>query len=260
MKMLVIPDIHNRIGVVDKILATEKGYDKVIFLGDYFDGFGDTPSRIREVAEWLKPKLWDDNFICLYGNHDISYFFGQICSGWSYPKNEVIHSVLAPTDFKRLNFFWQAQGWLFTHAGLHPMYLPPTWKESTVTTRNLKNYLMKETEDCLTRLQIGGEHWFYRCGDSRRYQPLGIKAGGILWCDVREEFEPVPNIRQIFGHTPSSRYPILVAGNLKRMSGLEVLTEAIAPKNGWDVCLDCHLAYYGVLDDGALTIKPSPSV
>lgn len=255
MKILIIPDIHHRIHIVDTILNTEKGYDKVIFLGDYFDRFHDSPDEAAEVARWLKPKLWDKNFVCLYGNHDVSYLYGQICGGWSYSKNQVIHSILKAQDFKRMKFFWMAQGWLFTHAGLHPDYLPTLWKDKDITMPNIKKFLNVESERCERQLEIGGEHWFYRVGSSRG----GISPiGGILWCDVREEFEPVPRIPQIFGHTVQKPYPTFVAGELKRMNSIEVLQGSISPKDGWSVDLDCHLAYYGVLEDGNLTIKRTP--
>lgn len=40
MRVLVIPDIHQRIVKTDSILTAEEGnYDKVVFLGDYFDSF-----------------------------------------------------------------------------------------------------------------------------------------------------------------------------------------------------------------------------
>ena len=51
MKTLVIPDVHQRINNVEWILENEKGYDEVVFLGDWFDSFFDPP----KVAGFERP-------------------------------------------------------------------------------------------------------------------------------------------------------------------------------------------------------------
>lgn len=30
-----------------------------------------------------------------------------------------------------------------------------------------------------------------------------VMLGGLFWCDFRQEFEPVPGLTQVFGHTAS---------------------------------------------------------
>ena len=53
MKYLILPDVHNRWEKVEKIIKSVKS-DKVIFLGDYFDDFGDNPQIIADVADWYR--------------------------------------------------------------------------------------------------------------------------------------------------------------------------------------------------------------
>ena len=53
MKTLVVPDIHNKIDVVQKILDKESSVDEVIFLGDWFDDFNDNVNDVVEVAKFL---------------------------------------------------------------------------------------------------------------------------------------------------------------------------------------------------------------
>jgi len=49
MRTLIIPDIHNHIENADYWLTNEE-YDRVVFLGDYFDHFGDDVNDVRGGA------------------------------------------------------------------------------------------------------------------------------------------------------------------------------------------------------------------
>jgi metallophosphoesterase superfamily enzyme len=53
-----------------------KKYDRVVFLGDYFDDFRDTPESGRATAEWLRTNVRDSRFTFLHGNHDLARMFG----------------------------------------------------------------------------------------------------------------------------------------------------------------------------------------
>lgn len=80
MRTLVIPDVHQRIGRIDKALNKE-GYDETIFLGDWFDTFAKPPyvATISETASYLKDLILKhprrNSFIFLLGNHDLSYIY-----------------------------------------------------------------------------------------------------------------------------------------------------------------------------------------
>ena len=71
MRTLIIPDIHQQIEHVDELLERESGnYDRVTFLGDYFDSYDDSTSIIR-TANWLKDKIENyPDWTSLLGNHD----------------------------------------------------------------------------------------------------------------------------------------------------------------------------------------------
>jgi len=50
MRTLIVPDMHNR---VDKVvrLITEIPHDRIVFLGDYFDDFHDTEHIAEKAAK-----------------------------------------------------------------------------------------------------------------------------------------------------------------------------------------------------------------
>jgi hypothetical protein len=266
MKILVIPDLHNMIKLADAIIAKEGDADKCIFLGDIWDQINDNPDDAYHVAEWVRSRIFDDRFIFLWGNHDITYGFRNQripCAGYSIEKDIAIWKVLNEECWRRWKFFWIAQGFLFTHGGLHPNYLPPHWKEKDITATNLKTWLSRESEKCLIELNmIQGEHWFFRAGEYRCPTNSGIEAGGILWCDAYHEFTPVPRLSQIFGHTPRHEWPLIIFGEsgLGRINSCETTKIDIEAKDYWNVCLDCHSKFYGVVENGILRIKSSPNI
>jgi len=53
MRSLIIPDIHHHTENADYWLNSQR-HDRVIFLGDYFDNFGDNESDARLTARWLR--------------------------------------------------------------------------------------------------------------------------------------------------------------------------------------------------------------
>lgn len=266
MKVLVIPDIHNKIELADAIIRLEGDADRCVFLGDIWDDFNDTPEIAYKVAEWVRSRIFDKRFVFLWGNHDVAYGFRNrclMCSGYDLEKDLAIWKVLNNEHFARWKFYWFAQGFLLSHGGLHPNYLPPVWKESDINTPNLKQYLAQEEEKCRVKLDMDeGYHWFFLPGDARFIPKRGIEAGGLLWCDSREEFIPIPKLAQVFGHTPYKEWPVIIYGDtgLGRISGPEVTKISIEAKDCWNVSLDCRLKFYAVIQDGALRIKQSPSL
>lgn len=259
-KTIVIGDIHNRIREVDSILAKES-FDKVIILGDIFDDFDDTPTQAMDSARWVKAHVHDERFTFLWGNHDITYGFlnrNIPCGGYSMEKDCAIWTILNQDDFRPWKFFHFSDGFLFTHAGLHPRFLPPIWKKKDVTQNNLTQFLSQESKRCLDELNNpNGQHWFFLAGDARCLPKRGLGPGGILWCDAREEFEPIPDLAQVFGHTYHPKYPTIIYGKDKgmRLTSEECFGFPIYHEST-NILLDCHMACYGILEDGAITLKP----
>lgn len=193
---LVIPDIHDNIDKVAKILNLFPNVDSRIFLGDWFDSFK-KPSA-KETVYYLKTHIIDDpKNILLFGNHDIQYTrpcqAQLICSGFTLQKEYEINCVLFQEDWKKFRTHVWINNWLLSHAGFHAekLNIPSGSPLST------KEYIDGALNHAEVMLHNGATHHLFRAGVSRGGSE---NYGGITWCDFRE-FEPIPGVNQIVGHT-----------------------------------------------------------
>lgn len=191
-RLLVIPDIHTYHEPVEAIIARARP-DVTVFLGDYFDQFHDSPQENRVTAQWLKQSLAQPNRVHLWGNHDTHYAFpGEhtICGGYTRPKDKAINEIITAEEWCRLRLYHLAEGFLFTHAGLHRHFVP--------ANRSLEEFLAQTEREALRCLRGKTFHWSLTPGYIRSGWQI---YGGITWCDW-DEFQPVPGVNQVFGHTP----------------------------------------------------------
>lgn len=219
-RTLIIPDIHTKIGFAEEIIEKENP-DKIVFLGDYFDNFSDSPEIAYQVAEWLKKSLRDPKRTHLIGNHDMSYLSnGKFpCSGWDGAKQMFINKV--EIDWTKLQYFTFVDDWLCTHAGLSYEF----YKAFNVNNLNVKNFLLLMKEKYEFRLNM--------CSGFRGGQD---SYPGILWCDYGE-FVDIPNTKQIFGHT---------YGKVRKLE--------IKDTNSEHICIDTWLQYYAIYEDGIMKV------
>lgn len=228
-RILVVPDIHDQVEKVERILSSFT-YDKVIFLGDYFDSWTGTPKDAAKTAQWLIANFSNPNYTFLLGNHDLFYLYGEFpCSGNTFEKFRAIDNVIEDDRVKFNSYFklchWIGD-WCLSHAGLHK-----TWFEhpiSGITQSNTEELCKKALESIWSSsdpILLAGRS---RGGPQR--------VGGIVWLDW-SEFEPIENVNQIVGHT----------------AGKEV--RAKAGTASLNFCIDTHLNHVGVLEGGAFLIK-----
>lgn len=226
MKTLIIPDIHTNFSVVDKVVEKEKA-DRVCLLGDIFDQFYDTPQQNREAAKWLKGCGYD----WCYGNHDLSYGFlnpDLKCSGYTVAKDFAINETMNLTDWEKGKFFIWVDDWLLTHAGLDVRHVPPLYG------KEFKVWLDDQNTKARALLNSQENHWFWMAGKARGGS---CQVGGLTWCDFDREFEPIPELRQIFGHTPQAE------------------PAYYKHKGSENICLDTHLNHYILMEDGDYQVK-----
>lgn len=222
--ILVIPDIHHKTLRADIIIRHEQP-DKVIFLGDYFDDFGDSRHDAQDTANWLLSNIDNPNYIFLFGNHDISYSYSNRwakCAGYSQDKDIAINEIMNQYVWNKFKWFHFEENFLFSHAGVHLDLLESKMGKGRSLSA-IKDYLNKESSNAFEALASGNKHWFFQAG----YIRGGCdKIGGLVWCDKRE-FKGIPGLKQIVGHTPIDE-----------------------PKNHEDVIfLDTHLNHYLLIND-----------
>ena len=208
MNIIAIGDVHNHWVEAEQIASL---YDKthlVIFTGDYFDDFGDTAQDAIQTAQWLKASLGRPNRIHLMGNHDINYSYlnylkddsGHIqniynCSGYSMTKDDAINRIMTNEDWDKIKFSHFANGFWFTHAGIHPHWFehPMLGMDNGI----IKQKIAKAEEDYHNRI------WNEIIGAVGRCRGGSQRVGGILWCDDFQEGHVSRGLRQAFGHTPT---------------------------------------------------------
>lgn len=225
MKTLLIPDIHTHVDIAIKMIQSEP-HDRAIFLGDWFDEFGDdqdiaakTATRLEAAIEGRK----DDIF--LLGNHDVMYLFSEssavtACSGFTEAKARAIRAAIDIKKVReRFRLYTEIDGYFISHAGLHPFH---------------DKYMLRHNpETILAMLAEGKVAQCLRAGVSRGGN---IRVGGIDWLDWNE-FEPIPGMNQICGHTPAA----------------EVRYREGKDSKNW--CIDTQLRHYAVIDNGVVKIK-----
>lgn len=128
MRVLVIPDIHLKTWIFDRaedILKDGKA-DRAVCLMDIPDDWGmefqidrykETFDRVIEFAKVYPDTLW------CYGNHDVSYPWGKLESGYSVYAESTVLSKLREfedilPDSAQLAFMHRIDNVLFSHGGL----------------------------------------------------------------------------------------------------------------------------------------------
>jgi len=253
MKTIIISDLHNRVDWVEIALSSPvlKPYNRVIFLGDYFDDYHDTTRIATNSAEWLKQSLYEPNRIHLVGTHDLWYRFPNNrfipASGNSWEKAYAIRSVLTDEDWNLLKLFHYEQNFLMTHAGvsshlinsyvaqreyIYSKYTHIVHNEKVLdlnTQEVIDKIIKPATDEALIDISNNKSNPWLDAGYARGgRQPVG----GIIWLDWNAEFEPVPGLNQIVGHTE-----------------MKVPTQKITD-DSINYCLDTRNHHIGILEDG----------
>ncbi len=199
LKTLIIPDLHLRHRWAEEVIARHPA-DQVVFLGDYFDNWGDSPHENIEAARWLHGSLKEPNRVHLWGNHDLHYYEPLYrCGGFTNAKHRGIRYNLEPRDWALLRWFVWVDDWLCTHAGLHPHWIPNDLLKS-----GIGDWLNDQAAQATWAIGSGQRNWMAsaygpaRAGGGSSPDPVG----GLLWLDWNHEFEVIPSLHQICGHTP----------------------------------------------------------
>ena len=132
MKTIAIGDIHGRT-IWKRIVEAEPDADRFVFIGDYFDSF--TISGVEQLANFedilrFKKESGKD-VVLLIGNHDYHYFpeaSNAKCSGFQPKMYHSFASVIGDNR-KHLQMCYEADGYLFSHAGISVSWLKNVFKK-----------------------------------------------------------------------------------------------------------------------------------
>ncbi len=230
-RTLIVPDIHDKISPLEtnlQDLDKEYNFDKIIFLGDYFDSFWGDHHVAEKTAYWLIKSIEDPKRIHLVGNHDIPYmsnYPAYRCPGTTPDKQKIIRDK--DINWDKLYAAYHHQGYVFSHAGFAPELIGNLTGEEAVAYAN-DQFHNRVLKDEFSSLFLPGG----RMGHDR--------AGGITWLNWEEyheigyhcyeEFEPVKQFNQIVGHSIDTKIR----------------------QNQGNFCIDCQLRYLIMIEDGVL--------
>lgn len=221
MKILVVPDVHNHTAEVERQIARYPA-DRVIFLGDYFDSFGDTPQMAAQTAAWLKESLARPERLHLYGNHDLWYRFPRhpqiswIGSGFTPAKSREISAILTPDDWAKMKLVEFVGDIALCHAGIgEEVFGHPINGVSRERVETLCAEAMRDAEAMV-------DH------------PV-FDESGIVWLRWWH-LEPLAAFSQFVGHTPSR----------------ELRIESAHGRH--NVCLDTMGRYLGLIENDRMAV------
>lgn len=238
MITVVVGDLHHKIDWVNpflKELKKEISYDEVVFVGDYFDDFSDSPEKSAETARWLRESLWMPDRIHCVGNHDLPYMLfvdpertPYDCPGWEPKKDVAINEIMREEDWQKIRPCYYTQGWMISHAGFNFHLVACPVKGIPEPEK-----LVWEANRGLKYAREGTNHPFFLPG-KRMCSPW---VGGITWQDWNNEYIPIVGMPQIVGHTPHTFV------SAKRVT-----------KDQTDYNIDCGTTAVLIIEDGKVRI------
>jgi hypothetical protein len=215
---IVVGDLHGdleglrallaHLGVLDRFSKRCDGFH-IAQLGDLIHGGHHEERADRQMLEEVLERGWLDEVLC--GNHELWPAFHLPSGRWegmTDPPDQKVVELLQQLRLRGgLTAASAVDGWLLTHAGLHPLYQKRVPAGLRMTAVDLATYLCAAFE-----ARIGdrsGRDLFDAVGPVRSggRDPL---AGGIFWADAYEMATAKPRNRvpQIFGHTPQGNAPV----------------------------------------------------
>ena len=221
--ILIIPDVHGR--DFWKKAVAYKGFDKIIFLGDYTDPYGFEGITTEVSVENFKSiiaykKQNPDKVVLLLGNHDLHYFseyYYELAGGFRYnPLAAKSLQRLFQDNHRLFQLAWETelsnQHILFSHAGITQSWLKRNLHLIRKPDAKHLNQLIQTNEGLEVLAQVG------------EMRGGGYPSGSMVWADVEELLisNPIPDTYQIVGHSLQFNGPII--------------TDKFA-------CLDCRAAF-----------------
>jgi hypothetical protein len=199
MKIIALGDTHGR--TIWKSIVTKEPFDKVVFIGDYFDthediSAGQQKDNFRDIIQYKEANK--DKVVLLFGNHDFHYLsaMDQQYSGFNrFHAIEIEELLLAALDNDYLQMCFIYEQFLFVHAGV-----TKTWCRNTLGKDHFENgKVLEQTINDLFRSKPNK----FGFTPGRRYDPYGDEVEqSPVWVRPDSLFiDRLDSFTQIVGHT-----------------------------------------------------------
>jgi len=179
-----VGDIHGQVDMVED--ALDSNADRIIFVGDIMDSWRRSPEDQIRALRLLLDHI-GDRVSVVFGNHDLSYLYrSQRCSGYK-DETQLMFNHHRDEVLEKFKPFVYEHNLLVTHAGLTLRL----WEDHQLTLDNFQEKLAE---------------WFRNPQQDSPYYQVGYARsgrkpyGGPVWCDL-SEFEDIPGLPQVFGHS-----------------------------------------------------------
>jgi hypothetical protein len=268
MRTLIIPDVHQKLDKLSRIINNNT-FDRLISLGDWFDDFYDTPEQTENTARYIVDlySKYGDNFIWLLGNHDIPYLYPatydrHACSGNTREKLKAINSVFQGSTVigysPKLAYRLEIEGCydlLLSHAGASEHHFAKPFTDE-LTAKDI----IERCEVAERLLAMGLDDPILSAGIARGGREV---VGGITWMDWRYEYEPIPTLSQIVGHTPLATPEVLDAYRTTIAPDSDVVSISkyiLKPGTSYNINIDTHLDHYITIENNELLIHKTAAL
>lgn len=219
MQLLIIPDIHTKVDLAQRIVNTHRDkVDHIVMLGDYVDDFDDNAAIMLHTLECVGKWQQDEKITLLCGNHEAAYMHPRMrCRGWDEAKQWAWDLCIQLKKFDPKGFatHWYEDDLLLTHAGL------AEGRDLISQTNKLEQFIQNGI--------------YYEELDYHKRDGGGNNIGSII--TSRPQYNtPSRKYKQIFGHTPT------------RSKAIEVQTYDKDDLSFWYANIDTHLNTYVIVD------------
>ncbi|SEL77943.1 Predicted phosphohydrolase, MPP superfamily [Butyrivibrio sp. ob235] len=187
-RVLVIPDVHLKPWIFDKAdKVTRDSYDDIVILGDLVDDWNrgndldvyrETLDRAAEFGKTHDKSLW------CYGNHDVSYLWDAMESGYSIQARETVIEGITKLERvleDRYRFVHKIENTLFSHAGLTETFV-----------LHACGYHIKDIDEIITKINHMKKDQLWR-----NSSPIWARPQNDFYRMFRDDI-----FYQVVGHTP----------------------------------------------------------
>jgi hypothetical protein len=182
---------------------TDRDFDKVVFMGDYFDTFEPIGplkqiENFRKIVEYKKKNA--EKTILLFGNHDYHYLrsteesYGGFQPVYKAAFGDLIHNAINKY-FMQVCFIYEH--FLFSHAGISN-----TWADANnIDRKNLEQSVNDLFRYKPNRFAFTPGENYDRFGDDICQTPIWIRPKSL-------KRDRIPGFTHVVGHTPQRRLSI----------------------------------------------------
>jgi predicted MPP superfamily phosphohydrolase len=200
MKIIILGDTHGR--PFWKQIVDSQQFDKIIFLGDYFDTRDSYTGQdqLRNFLEIVAYKIENpDKVILLCGNHDFHYMpipmsigerYSGFQRGYSYQFKDALEGAKDVLQAAHIE-----GEYLFTHAGV-----TKTWLKDTMNLKfDDEVFLATELDDYINDVfKYSPKYFLFRgvdpYGNNVTQSPIWVRPESLME-------DSVDNYKQVVGHT-----------------------------------------------------------